>query len=150
LKGKREFAMTLNTLSIGAAARAAGVSTPTIRYYEEIGLIPPADRTAAGQRVYGRTDVERLRFIRRARDFGFSIEEVRTLANLAISPAGDCSDVRDIARRQLGEVRARLTDLAALEKALAGFVGLCDASCAGGPADACAVFEVMGEREAAR
>jgi MerR family transcriptional regulator, copper efflux regulator len=132
-----------HALSIGALASATGVTAPTIRYYEDIGLLPAPDRSAGGRRTYGRVDVERLCFIRRARDFGFSIEEVRRLAGLSVSPGGDCSDVRDVASRHLVAVRSRLADLKALEATLTGFVGLCDASCAGGPTSDCAVFEVM-------
>jgi DNA-binding transcriptional MerR regulator len=77
-------------LTIGKLAKAAGVSTPTIRYYEEIGLLPPADRSESGQRVYGAEDLERLTFIRRCRDFGFGIEQVRLLAGLSISADRDC------------------------------------------------------------
>jgi MerR family copper efflux transcriptional regulator len=131
----------VRVLSIGQLAKAAGVTTPTIRYYEEIGLLPKARRTAAGQRVYADGELERLTFIRRCRDFGFSIEEVRVLAGLSISPVLDCSQVRDLARTHLSQVRARLEELKALEISLASFASKCDAACAGGPARDCVVFE---------
>lgn len=142
-QGQKAVSIQRHAMSIGELAGATGVAAPTIRYYEEIGLLPVPDRSAAGRRTYGRVDVERLRFIRRARDFGFSIEEVRRLAGLSVTPGGDCGDVRDVASRHLVAVRRRLADLKALEATLTGFVGLCDTSCAGGPTSDCAVFEVM-------
>lgn len=135
---------TLRRLTIGDLAKASGVTTPTIRYYEDIGLLPPAGRTQAGQRSYDQTDVDRLTFIRRCRDFGFPIEQVRLLAGLAISREADCSNARDIARDHLRRVRVRLMDLAALERSLAGFVQSCDAACAGGPGADCAIFTGIG------
>jgi DNA-binding transcriptional MerR regulator len=73
-------------LRIGALAEHTGTSAPTIRYYEEIGLLRAAPRQAGNQRVYGRDDVERLTFIRRCREFDFSIEQVRTLVGLLRQP----------------------------------------------------------------
>ena len=126
-------------LTIGKLAKAAGVSTPTIRYYEEIGLLPPADRSKSGQRIYGSDDLERLTFIRRCRDFGF--EQVRLLAGLSISADKDCREVGNIARGHLGEVQAKLAELKALERSLQRFVAQCDAVCCGGPGRDCIVFQ---------
>lgn len=135
----------VRVLTIGAIAKAAGVTTPTIRYYEEIGLLPPAGRTARGQRIYGDIDLERVTFIRRCRDFGFSIDQVRLLAGLSISPDRDCGEVRDIAKTHLGEVRIKLLELQALEKSLEGFVDQCEVACAGGPGRDCVVFKDLGK-----
>jgi DNA-binding transcriptional MerR regulator len=143
-QGQKTMRIQRQALTIGALAAAAGVSAPTIRYYEEIGLLPVPDRTAAGRRSYSRADVERLRFIRRSRDFGFSIDEVRRLANMSVTAAGDCTAVRDLAATQLRTVRERLAELRGLEQSLMGFVGLCDTACAGGPVRDCAVFEDLG------
>lgn len=134
----------VRVLTIGALAKAAGVTTPTIRYYEEIGLLPPAGRTASGQRVYEATDLDRLTFIRRCRDFGFSIDQVRLLSGLSISPDTDCSEVRDIAKSHLTEVRDKLAELRALEKSLSSFAAQCDAACSGGPGRDCVVFKDLG------
>ena len=125
------------TLSIGQAARAAGVSSPTIRYYEEIGLIPPARRSVAGHRHYGRSEVHRLTFIRRCRDFGFGIDKVRLLAELAADPDEDCGAARDIAADHLSSVRRKLEELRHLEAQLAAFVDACDQACCGGQAGDC-------------
>lgn len=128
-------------LTIGKLAKAAGVTTPTIRYYEEIGLLPAADRSASGQRVYGADDLERLTFIRRCRDFGFGIDQVRLLAGLSTSADKDCREVGDIGRHHLGEVQAKLAELKALERSLQRFVAQCDSVCCGGPGRDCVVFK---------
>ena len=77
-------------LKIGALADRTGTNSPTIRYYEEIGLLPSADRQAGGQRIYGSEDIKRLTFIRRCRDFGFPIEAVRSLAAVLYDPKSSC------------------------------------------------------------
>ena len=128
-------------LTIGKLAKAAGVTTPTIRYYEEIGLLPAADRSESGQRVYGADDLERLTFIRRCRDFGFGIDQVRLLAGLSISADKDCREVGDIARGHLKEVQAKLTELKALERSMQRFVAQCDSVCCGGRGRDCVVFK---------
>lgn len=126
--------------SIGALAKAASVSTPTIRYYEQIGLLPRAIRTTGGQRNYDRADFERLTFIRQCRDFGFGIEQVRLLLDLSISADRDCLETRDIAKAHLDEVQAKLDDLRGLECRLKAFVERCDVVCAGGPGRECSIF----------
>jgi DNA-binding transcriptional MerR regulator len=131
----------VRVLTIGQLAKSASVTTPTIRYYEEIGLLPQAGRSPAGQRIYDDSDLERLTFIRRCRDFGFSIDQVRTLAGLSISPDRDCTQVRDIARAHLTEVRAKLDELRGLEVSLQRFANQCDAVCAGGAGRDCVVFK---------
>lgn len=127
--------------SIGIVARQTGCSMPTIRYYEEIGLLPPGPRTEAGRRVYGDDAVRRLTFIRRCRDFGFSIEQVRELVGLVDEPDRPCLEVRDIAARHLNQVRERLAELQALEVSMTQFVRSCDTACAGGAALDCAILE---------
>jgi DNA-binding transcriptional MerR regulator len=82
------------SLKIGNLAERTGTGAPTIRYYEEIGLLRSADRQSGGQRVYGDADVARLTFIRRCRDFGFSIEQVRSLVMLVQDPNTSCMHAR--------------------------------------------------------
>jgi Cu(I)-responsive transcriptional regulator len=127
--------------SIGAASRQTGCSVPTIRYYEDVGLLPAAARTEGNQRHYDDAAVRRLAFIRRCRDFGFSIEQVRELVGLVDHPDRDCVEVRDIAQAQLQEVQRKLAELQALQAALSAFVCSCDAACAGGPAADCTILE---------
>ncbi|MBN9559475.1 MAG: helix-turn-helix domain-containing protein [Alphaproteobacteria bacterium] len=128
-------------LRIGALAARTGTNAPTIRYYEGIGLLRPADRQAGGQRAYGEQDVKRLTFIRRCREFGFSIEQVRSLVALVQDRERSCMDARNVAHEHLLAVRAKLNELKVLERSIAGFIATCDASCAGGPGPDCTILE---------
>lgn len=128
-------------MTIGDLAAATRCTVPTIRYYEEIGLLPQAPRRRSGHRVYGHSDLRRLTFIRRCRDFGFPIEQIRELVVLAGSPRHDCTAARDLAAQHLGEVRRKLRELQALERSLEAYVEACGAQCAGGPADKCVILE---------
>jgi DNA-binding transcriptional MerR regulator len=128
-------------LKIGGLAERTGTNAPTIRYYEEIGLLRPAVRQAGGQRLYGDADVRRLTFIRRCREFGFSIEQVRSLVALVDDPRSSCMHVRDLAQEHLSTVRAKLTELQALERTVAAFVASCDVRCSGGSGPDCVILE---------
>ncbi|MGH9139614.1 MAG: MerR family transcriptional regulator [Vicinamibacterales bacterium] len=129
------------SLKIGALAERTGTNPPTIRYYEEIGLVRPAGRAAGGQRAYGEEDVKVLTFIRRCRDFGFSIEQVRSLVALAEDRNRSCMEARDLGQQHLETIRTKLAELKALEKSVAAFVTCCDQSCAGGPGPDCVILE---------
>jgi DNA-binding transcriptional MerR regulator len=131
-------------LTIGALAERSGCSVPTIRYYEEIGLIPPARRRDSGHRVYDARAVELLTFVRHCRDFGFPIEQVRELVSLAGSEQRDCFETLDIAQAHLKTVRAKLAELRALERSLARFARSCSEMCAGGPAARCTILKDLG------
>lgn len=126
-----------DALRIGELAERTGTNTPTIRYYEEVGLLPHAARQAGGQRRYGEADVERLQFIRRCREFGFPLEQVRDLVSLFGDSRRNCTDARDIAQAHLTQVRAKMTELRALERDIAAFVHRCNAECVGGPGPDC-------------
>jgi DNA-binding transcriptional MerR regulator len=128
-------------LKIGALAARTGTNAPTIRYYEGIGLLRAADRQSGGQRVYGDADVKRLTFIRRCREFGFSIEQVRAFVALVQDPQSSCMHARDLAQQHLEAVRAKLTELKALERSISAFVASCDTSCAGGPGPDCVILD---------
>jgi DNA-binding transcriptional MerR regulator len=128
-------------LSIGLVARRTGATVPTVRYYEEIGLLPAASRTASGQRSYDEATVRRLVFIRRCRDFGFSIDQVRELVGLVDEPDRPCVEVRDIAASHLQQVRRKLDELRELEASLSAIVCSCDSACAGGAAVDCTILE---------
>jgi DNA-binding transcriptional MerR regulator len=133
-------------LKIGALADRTGTNAPTIRYYEEIGLLPSADRQAGGQRIYGDEDVRLLTFIRRCREFDFPIEAVRTMVAVLHDPKSSCKEARDLAHRHLVEVRQKISDLRALERSIAAFVTECDASCAGGPGPNCVILDDLSKR----
>jgi MerR family mercuric resistance operon transcriptional regulator len=126
-------------LTIGKLAKAAGVNLETIRYYERIGLMPAPARSEGGHRNYERDHVRRLAFIRRARELGFSIDDIRAL--IALAEPGDvaCAKVRVIAAAHLCEVRAKLADLRRLEAVLADTV----ARCVGETSPTCPVLDVL-------
>jgi DNA-binding transcriptional MerR regulator len=140
----------MDTMRIGTLADRTGTNAPTIRYYEAIGLLRAPERQRGGQRVYGEADAKRLTFVRRCRDFGFSIEQVRSLVALLEDRKRSCMEARDLAHEHLAEVRAKLRELRALERSLAGFVTSCDTSCAGGPAADCVILEDLCESPGAR
>ena len=115
------------SIRIGEFSRRARCNIETIRYYERIGLLPRPDRRGR-YRQYDAADVSHLSFIRRARDLGFTLDEIRTLLRLAIGGPAVCGEVRDVAATHLAEVRARIADLHSMEKALAAAVCRCDVS----------------------
>ena len=141
---------SLESVRIGELAARTGCSVPTIRYYEEVGLIPAARRRSSGHRVYDPSSEQLLGFIRRCRDFGFTLEQIRELLSLAESGKRDCVDARDIANAHLASVRARMLELMALERSLAKFVDTCTSTCAGGPAPDCSILKDLAPQGGAR
>jgi MerR family mercuric resistance operon transcriptional regulator len=130
-------------LTIGALSHLTGVNVETIRYYERIGLTAKPPRTAGGHRSYQPDHVERLRFVRRARELGFGIADIRMLLTLAARRSASCAEARAVAASHLADVRAKRDDLAKLEKILAGTIKQCDAQCCGGEAPLCPVLDVL-------
>ena len=128
-------------MRIGMLAQRVGLKTSAIRYYEEIGLLPAAQRADNGQRDYGANDLDRLLFIRRCRDFGFPIETVRALVSLRSDTSRPCSHARDLATGHLTEVRHKLVELRQLESSLLSFVATCDEACSGGSGADCPVLK---------
>jgi MerR family mercuric resistance operon transcriptional regulator len=129
----------MQPFSIGQLAAATGVNLETVRYYERIELMPSPARTASGHRAYEEGHIRRLAFIRRARELGFSIEQIRALLALAEPSRASCAEVREIAQAHLDEVRAKLADLARLESILAETVS----RCSGDPAPSCPVLDML-------
>ena len=127
-------------LTIGKIAQATGVKVPTIRYYEEIGLLAAPDRSQGNQRLYPRAAQDRLAFIRHARDLGFALEAIRDLLSLSDRPDQSCAAADAIAKAQLADVRARIARLQALEEELTRMVG----QCAHGAISDCRVIETLG------
>jgi Cu(I)-responsive transcriptional regulator len=111
--------------NIGDAARASGVSAKMIRHYESLGLLPEAQRTAAGYRVYDDTDVHTLRFIRRARDLGFSMKEVDRLLSLWRNRRRASADVRKVAQEHIVDLDRRIIELQEMRKTLEHLVHHC-------------------------
>lgn len=113
-------------LVIGELAERTGTSPETIRYYERVGVLPVPARAGGGRyRRYGTGDVERLLFVRRARDLGFSLDEVRELLGLADQPDRSCAEVDQLARAHLASVNEKLAQLAALRDELERVIGAC-------------------------
>jgi MerR family mercuric resistance operon transcriptional regulator len=115
-------------LPIGELSRRTGVHIETIRYYERIKMLPSPPRTAVGRRVYGPAETRILAFIRRSRELGFTLDEIRALLALSARNGRDaCAEVRGLATGHLKEVRAKIADLRVMERVLADAVRRCDA-----------------------
>ena len=126
-------------LAIGQLSRLSGVNIETVRYYERIKMMPPPPRTASGRRVYDSTHVRTLAFIRRSRELGFSLEEIRALMRLGGPEKATCREVRAIAAHHLEDIRAKLNDLKRLERLLAKTI----AQCSGKIAPECPVLDIL-------
>lgn len=128
------------TLAIGELSRRSGVHIETIRYYERIKMLPPPPRAANGRRVYGPAQTRTLAFIRRARELGFTLEEIRALLALSGEDGPQaCAEGRELAAAHLAEVRAKIADLWAMERVLAETVRRCDA----GKASGCPLIDTL-------
>lgn len=130
-------------LSIGKLSKKTGVKVPTIRYYEDIGVLPQPDRSAGNQRLYDKASAERLAFIRHARDLGFPLEAIRELLGLSDEPDRSCVEVDRITARQLVEVKNRIARLTALQAELERMLQ----QCACGTIADCRIIEVLGNHE---
>ncbi len=117
--------MDSDRLSIGTVARATATKVETVRYYERIGLLPPPARTGGNYRAYDAQHLDRLRFIRRGRELGFSLDEIRELLHLSDNPDQPCAEVDRIAQAHLGNVERKLADLAALRGTLRRLIAHC-------------------------
>lgn len=126
-------------LSIGQLATQTGTKVETVRYYEKIGLLAPPGRTRGNYRAYGDNDLARLSFIRRTRDLGFSIDQIRRLLSLSDDGSRDCTTIDEIASTHLQEIDRKLADLAALRREIAALV----ASCEGGTVGECRILEAL-------
>lgn len=126
-------------LTIGGMGKATGTKIETIRYYERIGLLPKPPRTSGNYRDYGAAELARLSFIRRARDLGFSLDQVRALLALSDDRERDCATVDRIAAAHLREVERKIADLSALRRELTVVIDSCD----GGTVATCRIIEAL-------
>lgn len=129
----------MQDVSIGEAARRAGIKVPTIRYYEQIGLLPAPARTAAKRRLYTQEDLKRLSFIRHARELGFEVDAIRTLLSMQDHPAQSCVTADALARQNLVAVEKRIARLETLRDELKRMIEEC--SC--GRVAECRVIETL-------
>ena len=112
-------------LTIGKLGTSTGVKVPTIRYYEQIGLIPPADRTDSGYRAYTQDDVHRLHFIRRSRDLGFSVAEITDLLGLWNDKSRQSADVKRLAQQHIDELDRRIESMLEMAATLKALIRCC-------------------------
>jgi DNA-binding transcriptional MerR regulator len=129
--------------SIGTLARRTGVKVPTIRFYESVGLLPAPPRTKSNRRVYGDGAVNRLRFIRHARELGFELSTIRQLLELTGEPQRSCEKVDAIAREHLREIESRIERLTALRSEVRRMLK----QCMHGRIADCRIVEVLGHHE---
>jgi MerR family mercuric resistance operon transcriptional regulator len=127
------------TLQRAALAQQAGCNPETVRYYEKIGVLPDPPRTASGYRVYDQHHLARLRFVLRARELGFTIDEIRGLLDLVATGAWTCAEIKVRTERHLADVRAKLVDLRRIEKTLATTA----AQCAGDERPQCPILDAL-------
>ncbi len=125
--------------TIGELSKRTGVNIETIRYYEKIGIMPNPPRSSGGYRMYSNPHLERLSFVRRSRELGFSQPEVRKLLILVDEHSYTCSEVQEMTTKHLRTVRDKINDLRKLEKALANMVSECD----GGNIPDCPIVDIL-------
>ena len=126
-------------MKIGQLSKQADCKIETIRYYEKIDLLPEPSRTEGGYRIYTDNHLKRLVFIRRSRELGFAIEEIRTLLRLVDGGAYTCSDIKAIAMEHMDDIRQKITDLKKLEKTLSQIAS----QCSGDSAPECPIVEAL-------
>ncbi|MGJ4730169.1 heavy metal-responsive transcriptional regulator [Luteimonas sp. SDU101] len=134
----------MHSLGIGQLAQRAGVAIDTVRYYERSGLLAPAARLASGYRRYGSAELKRLRFIRRAKALGFSLEDIRDL--LSLGERSDVASIRAVAARKQAEVEARIVELQRIHAGLATLVAACPGH---GRAESCPILNALAGEDAA-
>src|SRR5713226_6102348 len=136
---KGEAASIGKPLTRGALAARTGCNIETIRYYERVGLLPPPPRSAGGHRLYGEGLVRRLNFVRRSRDLGFSIEEIRELLRLVDGGTYTCGEVEQLARDHVREIRRKIADLRRLKRVFETMA----AQCSGDAVPDCPIIDAL-------
>lgn len=131
----------MESFTIGRLSRETGCKIPTIRYYEQIGLLPEPGRSAGNQRIYGQQHLSRLAFIRHSRELGFSQAEIRQLLELSDHPEQSCVEINAIAQKHLDEINLRIERLGALKAELERMVH----ACRGGKVEDCRVIDTLAD-----
>lgn len=134
----------MDRLTIGKLARQAGVGIDTVRFYERAGLLPRARRADSGYRLYSASDIDRLRFIRRAKTLGFSLEEIGELLNLSAG-TGSRASVKRLAEHRVADLDQKIRELTAMRDLLAALVRRCTGQ---GPLKGCPIIEGVLEQQA--
>lgn len=128
-------------MTISALSRESGVNLETIRFYERSELLPAPKRSASGYRHYDDVDIRRVRFIRRGRELGFSLEEIRTLLGLASQPQSSCAEADQLVQEHLQAIEARIRDLQSMKAELSKLAG-----CSSEHAEHCRLLEALDNR----
>jgi MerR family transcriptional regulator, copper efflux regulator len=135
----------MQSVTIGKLAKDVGIGAGTLRYYEQLGLLPPAQRTASGYRVYGAAAARRLRFIRRAQALGFSLEEVAELLALSDNPHAHARDVKRVTQAKIADIAQRIDALERMKQGLATL----EANCSGhGHTAECPILAALNQEDA--
>ncbi|WP_435686035.1 MerR family transcriptional regulator, partial [Sedimenticola selenatireducens] len=129
--------------SIGQMARIGNCKVQTIRYYEQIGLLPEPERSAGNQRIYNRAHMNRLGFIRHSRELGFSLDRIKEILALTDDPSHSCETVDQIARRHLLEVESRIKRLQSMRKELKRMID----RCSGNKVADCRIIEALSNHQ---
>lgn len=132
-----------NVMAIGGLSHKTGVKVPTIRYYESIGLLPQPPRSEGNRRLYDARAVDRLRFIRHARELGFEVDAIRELLNLAEQPQRSCAKVDALARQHLQAIISRIERLTALKEEVEHMIR----TCAKGRIAQCRIIDALSNHE---
>ncbi len=130
----------MRPLTIGKVSKQSGIGVETVRFYEKSGLIDEPQRTESGYRQYPASTVVRIRFIRRAKELGFTLKEIKELLNLRLDPTTTCNDVRQMADEKKRDVQAKIQSLKGIERALGELI---DACAVGGPDGECPILETL-------
>ena len=136
---------TESTMTVGRLAREAQVNVETVRYYERRGLMPEPDRSRSGYRRYGPGMVRRLRFIKRAQELGFSLDEISELLSLSVTPDTTCAEVRDRAETKVADIEERIGTLERMKEQLTELIEACNANRL---VDECPILEAMEDSSA--
>jgi len=128
----------MNSLKTGELAKQAEVNVETLRFYERKGLLPEPPRRTSGYREYPPETVERIRFIQRAKELGFTLKEIKGLLELRVDPDTTCSEVREQAAEKIADVKQKISDLKKIERALNKLMNSCRGS---GPVNGCPILK---------
>ena len=135
----------MDALTIGEVAKAAEIGVETVRFYEREGLIAEPPRRQSGYRQYPPDTVRRLRFIRRAKDLGFTLKEIAERLDLRVEPTRSCADLCTLAKAKMADIEARMLELARIQAALTELVRTCRGK---GPTSVCPILDALDEQEA--
>lgn len=137
----------MGNLTKGVVAQRAGVNSETVRYYEQRGLIPAPNRNEAGYRIYTEDYIERIQFIKRAQELGFSLKKIEELLQLRVDAGADMGEVKVLVEEKIDDVEEKISDLKRMKKALSSLAESC---CGQGSTSACPILDAMkGEVDAA-